>query len=76
MESEHTEPASVDRLPREIGKPATRALHAAGFTHLDQLAAVTERELLDLHGMGPKAIGILRAALHARGKTFAGPKSD
>ncbi|MDQ3225708.1 MAG: DNA-binding protein [Chloroflexota bacterium] len=55
-----------------MGKPATRALHAAGYTRLDQLVTVTERELLALHGMGPKAIGILRAALHARGRSFAG----
>lgn len=75
MKSERTEPESEDRFPPGIGKPALRALHAAGYTRLDQLATVTETELLTLHGMGPKAIGILRAALHARGKSFAGSGS-
>ncbi|MFF0750928.1 DNA-binding protein [Streptomyces sp. NPDC004267] len=53
-------------LPR-IGAPATRALAAAGYTRLDQLAGVSEKELKALHGMGPKALGLLRAALAERG---------
>ncbi|MFI1912108.1 DNA-binding protein [Nocardia sp. NPDC020380] len=53
-------------LPR-IGAPATRALAAAGYRHLEQLAGVPEHELLALHGLGPKAIGILRQALTAQG---------
>lgn len=46
-------------LPK-IGAPATWALTAAGYLHLAQLAIVTAAELLQLHGVGPKAIGILR----------------
>lgn len=61
-------------FPRAIGRPATRALAAAGYTRLDQLPAVAERDLLRLHGMGPKALGILRDALHARGRSFAPPE--
>ena len=53
-------------LPR-IGAPATRALAAAGYPELAQLAGVPEAELRRLHGMGPKALGILRDALAARG---------
>ncbi|MGW4242599.1 DNA-binding protein [Nocardia sp. NPDC004722] len=53
--------------PRGIGAPATRALTAAGYTGVEQLAGVAERELLALHGMGPKAIRVLREALAARG---------
>ena len=54
-------------LPRGLGAPATRALHAAGYTRLDQLAGVPERELGQLHGVGPKALRILREALAERG---------
>lgn len=54
-----------------IGAPATRALIAAGYTRLAQLTRVTEGELLALHGVGPKAIRILREALAADGKAFA-----
>ena len=58
-------------FPAGIGQPATRALVAAGYTNLDQLSRVTEAELLKLHGMGPKALGIIRSALHAKGLSFA-----
>jgi Helix-hairpin-helix domain len=48
---------SLDTLPK-IGAPATRALHSAGYTTLRQLAGVPRAQLAELHGMGPKALGI------------------
>jgi uncharacterized protein YdhG (YjbR/CyaY superfamily) len=54
----------------KIGRPATQALEAAGYTNLKQLTRVTEEELARLHGMGPKALGILREALKAEGLSF------
>ncbi|MGW0119964.1 DNA-binding protein [Streptomyces sp. NPDC003327] len=54
-------------LPRGIGAPATRALVAAGYTRLDQLADVPAEELAALHGVGPKALRVLREALAERG---------
>ena len=54
----------------KISAPATRALEAAGYTTLKQLTKVTEAELAQLHGMGPKALGILREALKAQGLSF------
>ena len=53
---------SLDALPK-IGAPATRALNSAGYTALRQLAGVPRAELAKLHGMGPKALGIIEAAL-------------
>jgi DNA-directed RNA polymerase alpha subunit len=50
--------------------PATRALHNAGYTRLEQLTKVSEAELAKLHGMGPKALGILKDALKAKGLKF------
>jgi hypothetical protein len=61
-------------FPREIGKPAWRALVGAGYLQLDQLTEVREADLLKLHGMGPKALGILRRTLEARGLSFARAK--
>ena len=58
-------------FPKGLSRPAIRALSTAGFTHLEQLTGIKEAELLKLHGMGPKAIGILRDALNARGQAFA-----
>jgi hypothetical protein len=53
---------SLDELPR-IGAPAIRALNSAGYTALRQLAGVPRAELGKLHGMGPKALGIIQAGL-------------
>ena len=53
-----------------IGAPARAALHLAGYTTLEQLPDVTEKELLALHGVGPKAIRLLREALAEEGLAF------
>jgi hypothetical protein len=58
-------------FPHGIGNPATRALEAAGYTRLKQLTNVSEAELLRLHGMGPKAVRILRETLEDKGWSFA-----
>jgi len=61
----------------KIGAPATRALEAAGYSRLEQLTNVTEAELGQLHGMGPKALGILRETLKENGLSFkAGAEND
>lgn len=52
-------------LPGGLSKPALRALHGAGYVQLQQFSKLTEAELLQLHGLGPKAIVLLRSA---RGK--------
>jgi len=65
------EPDDGDGLPRAIGAPATRALANAGFTRLEQLDGVPRRELLALHGVGPKAVRILDEALAERGTGLA-----
>lgn len=60
-----------DGFPLKLAKPAQRALTQAGYTRLEQLSNVTEAELAQLHGMGPKALKQLREALAAVGKSFA-----
>ncbi len=57
-------------FPPGIAQPALRALAGAGYTSLEQLSKVKEDDISKLHGMGPKAIGIIRAALKARGQAF------
>jgi predicted RecB family nuclease len=54
-----------------LSAPARRALERAGLTTLTRLARRTERQLLDLHGMGPSRVPKLRAALRQSGKRFA-----
>ena len=57
-------------LPGNIGAPATRALTAAGYTQLSQLANVPAAELKKLHGVGPKALRLLQEALEERGMSL------
>jgi hypothetical protein len=56
-------------LPK-LGAPARRALIGAGYTRLEDLTKTRESEILRLHGMGPKAMRILRDALNERGLSF------
>ena len=65
-----TDVTDGDGLPAGIGRPATGALTLAGYTRLEQLTEVTERELLALHGVGPKAVRILREKLGEQGLAF------
>ncbi len=63
-------------LPVGIGKPASRALEAAGIKKLTDFALVSEEELLKLHGMGSKAVRIIAAALEEQGLQFANKGSS
>ena len=57
-------------LPAGLSQPAIRALTGAGYARLEQLVKASERELLKLHGFGPKGIRILREALAEWGKSM------
>lgn len=65
-------PFGANELRANIGNPARRALAHAEITSLDELARWTDADVADLHGIGPKALGILRTALRERGLGFAG----
>ncbi|MBP1989910.1 DNA-binding protein [Paenibacillus eucommiae] len=67
---------SESDLPKGLGKPATRALTNAGYLKLEQFGKVTEAEVLKLHGMGPKALGLIRLALAEKGLTFANSSKE
>ncbi len=57
-------------LTRALGKVARRELAAHGFLRYEQLTAVSSRDLLRIHGVGPKAVRLLAAELSARGLGF------
>ena len=67
--NETTHP-NMAAFPPGVGGPALRALSAAGIRSVDDLARWTEADLARLHGMGPKALGALRGALEASGRSF------
>ncbi len=57
-------------FPEKLGAPALRALHNAKIKNLAQLAKHTEADILELHGMGPKALSMLKPALKKAGYAF------
>jgi predicted flap endonuclease-1-like 5' DNA nuclease len=60
----------VGDLPDAIGKTAARELALNGITSLRQVATRSRRELLAIHGVGPKAVAILAGALATAGLAF------
>ena len=53
-----------------LSAPARRALENNGITTLQQLAAYSEKEILQFHGMGPASLPKLREALKTNGLSF------
>ncbi len=60
----------------DLAAPAQRALARAGFKRLEDFTKVTECQVGQLHGIGPKAINILRSALASKGYAFASPGEE
>jgi DNA-directed RNA polymerase alpha subunit len=54
----------------KLSSPARSALEASGITTLTELAKHSEREILKLHGMGPRSMPTLRQALADAGLSF------
>ncbi|GKU76484.1 DNA-binding protein [Paenibacillus sp. L3-i20] len=69
--STHNDRTLESDLPAGLSKPALRALTGAGYLRLEQFTSLSEREVLQLHGMGPNGIKTLRSALEAKGLSFA-----
>lgn len=63
---------SNNGLPK-IGVPASRALAYKGIETLTDLSKYEEAEILNLHGMGLKALGILKTELKAQKLSFKKP---
>jgi arabinoxylan arabinofuranohydrolase len=59
----------------KIGQPAHRALSAVGIDSYTKVCAYTEQELLALHGVGPKAIRVLKEVLEKEGMQWSPIKS-
>lgn len=53
-----------------LSNPARRALEYEGITTLEKLSEYSEREVLKLHGIGPRSMPLLREALQLQGLSF------
>lgn len=60
----------VGDLPDAIGKTAARELALYGITSLARVSTMSKRDLLGIHGAGPKAVRILGEALAGIGREF------
>jgi hypothetical protein len=71
MKNRMDDPRSGAEIPwDELAAPAQRALSGAGFARLEDLAQVSEGQVKKLHGIGPRALVTLRAALAEAGLSF------
>jgi predicted RecB family nuclease len=53
-----------------LSAPARRALENNGIASLQELSKCSEKEILQLHGMGPASLPKLRTALKENGLSF------
>jgi len=58
------------QLPKGLSLPAIRALLGANIRTLEDVSRHSSKELLQLHGFGPKGIRILQQSLEAEGLKF------
>lgn len=58
--------------PQGLATPAVRALEAAGYHRVSDLAGAPLATIGALHGVGPKAVQLLSAALEEAGTPFTG----
>lgn len=57
-------------LPK-LAAPAQRALDSISICYLEDLTKFTQKEIMDLHGMGPNAMQKIKAALKQQGLDFS-----
>jgi predicted flap endonuclease-1-like 5' DNA nuclease len=62
--------SETTEFPPSVGRVAPRSLAAWGITTNEQLAEHSTRELLAIHGVGPKAIRLLGEEMQKRGLAY------
>ncbi len=63
-------------FPKELAKPAIRALRIAGFDSIDALHNQRYEDIANLHGVGDKALQTISAELTRRGLAWQKEKSN
>jgi len=61
----------ITKFMEELSKPAQRAIINSGITTLEDLAALSEKDVAQWHGIGPNALITLRAILDENGLSFS-----
>lgn len=60
-------PNQSEDFPKGIGNPARNAFRANGYVTVYDVAKLSEKEMRALHGVGPKAISVLRDYFNEHG---------
>jgi DNA-directed RNA polymerase alpha subunit len=61
---------TIRSLLPKVGNPALNALENIGITTIHQLTKMTEKETLKIHGVGPKAVSVIKEAMKKDGISF------
>jgi hypothetical protein len=61
----------IDSLLQKLAKPAQRAIQNEGITTLEQLSKYSEKEFLELHGIGKNTMLIVKQAMNENGMSFS-----
>ncbi|MGC1630696.1 MAG: DNA-directed RNA polymerase subunit alpha C-terminal domain-containing protein [Gelidibacter sp.] len=64
-----------DNFQSLLGAPARRALEREGITTLDKLTVYSEKDILNMHGIGKSSIPKLNEALTKAGLSFKDSQS-
>lgn len=67
--SDRTNKPSEEFLSR-LSSPARNAIINAGITEMEHLAEYTEKEILQLHGIGPSSLPTLKHAMAEKNVNF------
>ena len=60
----------IDLLLEKLAKPAQRAIQNAGITTFDQLSKYSEKEVSQFHGIGQKALNVIKEEMKEKGFNF------
>lgn len=60
----------IDILLQKLAKPAQRAIRSLGITTIEQLSKYSEKQVIELHGLGKNAMNIIKQTLNDNGLFF------
>lgn len=61
---------TYEEFLQQLSKPARNALLHNGIQSFEQLAELTEKQVLAIHGIGPKSLPMMKAALSQANQAF------
>jgi ERCC4-type nuclease len=60
----------IENLLKKLSAPAQRAIQSTGVKTVEALAEISEKEIMDLHGIGKNAMETIKAFIAENGLSF------